>query len=461
MRLRLLQRRTYLLAISALFSACVVSGAAPTATPTQVVETGDFQTTWARTDKPVADGEIERTWIWGPEPNTAELAEVYVDAPVGKRRVLYYDKSRMEITDPAANLDDPWRVTNGLLVVELVAGDLQVGDDTFEQYAAADVNVVGDPDGAGSPTYAELAELLGAEAGAEGATITAFIDGAGAVSDRAEMAEYGVNYGPLSDETGQRTASVFWAFMTSSGSIWNGSEVVDGELFPNPYYATGLPITEAYWTRTAVGGVDQDVLLQCFERRCLTFTPSNDAGWQVESGNVGLHYYTWRYEQLGLADPEPYPERLDALPEAVFEIGDGASESMRVEVAVTGAEKQCGLMHRLGMPENQGMLFVYSSVHDGGFWNCNTFIPLSLAWIDSDGEIVALTDMEAMTPGEPQDTRSDKPGVPYQYVIEANQGWYAEHGVEVGDRVDLSEPLEVGSTSGRPVCELLGLQCGG
>jgi hypothetical protein len=46
-----------------------------------------------------------------------------------------------------------------------------------------------------------------------------------------------------------------------------------------------------------VAGTVQEVLLQCFERRCLTYTPGNDAGWQVEAGNVGQHYYYWRYDQ--------------------------------------------------------------------------------------------------------------------------------------------------------------------
>ncbi len=70
-------------------------------------------------------------------------------------------------------------------------------------------------------------------------------------------------------------------------------------MFLSPFYATGYPITEAYWANVSVGGVQQDVLLQCFERRCLTFTPGNSAGWQVEAGNVGQHYYAWRYQQVG------------------------------------------------------------------------------------------------------------------------------------------------------------------
>jgi len=35
--------------------------------------------------------------------------------------------------------------------------------------------------------------------------------------------------------------------------------------------------------------------VQVFERRVLTYTPGNPPGWDVEAGNVGLHYYEWRY----------------------------------------------------------------------------------------------------------------------------------------------------------------------
>jgi len=44
-----------------------------------------------------------------------------------------------------------------------------------------------------------------------------------------------------------------------------------------------------------VGGVERDVLVQVFERRVLSYTPSNPASFQVEMGNVGQHYYAWRY----------------------------------------------------------------------------------------------------------------------------------------------------------------------
>ncbi len=90
-------------------------------------------------------------------------------------------------------------------------------------------------------------------------------------------------------------ASVFWEFMNSSGPIEENGQIVTDNLFQHAVYATGYPITEAYWTTIRVGGVEQSVLFQCFERRCLTYTPGNADGWKVEAGNVGLHYYTWRY----------------------------------------------------------------------------------------------------------------------------------------------------------------------
>ena len=90
--------------------------------------------------------------------------------------------------------------------------------------------------------------------------------------------------------------------MTASGTVWAGDSYLNEPLIANPFYATGLPITEAYWARVLLEGIPTDVLLQCFERRCLTWTPDNPVGWEVEAGNVGLHYYIWRY-----GEPPPRP----------------------------------------------------------------------------------------------------------------------------------------------------------
>jgi sugar lactone lactonase YvrE len=92
-----------------------------------------------------------------------------------------------------------------------------------------------------------------------------------------------------------QVASPFWTFMNSSGPVYQDGGVTTAALFPNPFYATGLPVTEAYWASVKVAGTYRNVLMQCFERRCLTYTPGNPAGFETEAGNVGQHYHDWRY----------------------------------------------------------------------------------------------------------------------------------------------------------------------
>ena len=58
----------------------------------------------------------------------------------------------------------------------------------------------------------------------------------------------------------------------------------------------GLAIAEPFWANgVLVAGQPKDVLVQAFERRVLTYTPSNPDAFKVEFGNIGMHYYTWRY----------------------------------------------------------------------------------------------------------------------------------------------------------------------
>ena len=95
-----------------------------------------------------------------------------------------------------------------------------------------------------------------------------------------------------------QVASPFWDFMNATGLVIEDGQLVTADLFQNPYFATGFPVTEAYWSNLKVAGSVKAVLIQCFERRCLTYTPSNAVQWRVEQGNVGQHYYRWRYEQI-------------------------------------------------------------------------------------------------------------------------------------------------------------------
>jgi uncharacterized protein YkwD len=268
-----------------------------------------FEETWQRTDQPVVAGQAIRTWMWGPEPFTAALTEEYADSPGGLRTVQYFDKARMEITHPGEDPDSIWFVTNGLLVSELVTGRIQLGSAQFEERAPAAVNIAGDADDPNAPTYATMALLLEDQPNAIGEPITRRIDRAGNASVDRSMLEHDVEAARLVEETQHATAAPFWDFMNASGVVYESGTYVEAALFQNPYFATGFPVTEGYWATVRVGGTERNVLVQCFERRCLTYTPDNAPEWRVEAGNVGQHYYAWRYDTADQPEaPDPTPD---------------------------------------------------------------------------------------------------------------------------------------------------------
>lgn len=252
---------------------------------------------WQRVDGPVAQGEVQRSWLWGQPLGPVEW-EPYEEGPGGYRMVRYYDKGRMELTRPGEVVDARWRVTGGRLAWELISGWRQVGDTRFDYSGPARIPVAGDPS---SPvTYAVLNPLLSQEAGEPGSWVTQWLTSNGTLRSGRGLERYGVRYGKPFAETGHGVASVFESWFEQSALVW-----VDGRLREEPLFfswltVVGFPITEPYWVRVPVGGVERDVLVQCFERRCLTFTPSNPVGWQIEMGNTGLHYRLWmRGTQLG------------------------------------------------------------------------------------------------------------------------------------------------------------------
>lgn len=249
-----------------------------------------FQQTWRRTDAPVALGAVARSWVWGPEPRTGAVMEPYADAPGGQRLVQYFDKSRMELTNPRGDPASPFYVTNGLLATEMLTGAVQTGDTRFEAHAPAEVPAAGDLDDPDGPTYAAFAAVRAAPPLAMGTAIIATLTRDGAVGNDPALAGKATAR-QVVPETKHTVADVFWAFMTARGIVDGGATE---PLFRSPFYATGFPLTEAYWTTVRVAGTPTRTLVQVFERRALTYTPGNPAGFQVEAGNVGLQYRAWR-----------------------------------------------------------------------------------------------------------------------------------------------------------------------
>ncbi len=103
---------------------------------------------------------------------------------------------------------------------------------------------------------------------------------------------------------------------------------------------------------------------------------------------------------------------------------------LHVEIADTNDERQLGLMHRSGLAPDHGMVFVYPSERMRGFWMHDTLIPLSIAFADGQGRIVRIADMQ---PLDESTTWSNRPAM---YAVEAEQGWFASHGVTVGSKIE-------------------------
>ncbi len=105
---------------------------------------------------------------------------------------------------------------------------------------------------------------------------------------------------------------------------------------------------------------------------------------------------------------------------------------LTVQVADTPKKREMGLMFVEKLPENEGMLFVFSEKTYGGFWMKNTFIPLSIAFLDFHGRILKILHME---PCKEEYCPTYDPEIFYHYAIEVNLGWFETNQVNEGDYV--------------------------
>ena len=116
-----------------------------------------------------------------------------------------------------------------------------------------------------------------------------------------------------------------------------------------------------------------------------------------------------------------------ALPEIALKI---KGHKLMAEVAASDSSRATGLMHRRMMPEHRGMLFVFTDAQPQSFWMMNTYLPLSIAFVDEHGVIVNISDMKPLT------TDPHPSSKPAKYALEMNQGWFARRGSKAGARVE-------------------------
>lgn len=103
------------------------------------------------------------------------------------------------------------------------------------------------------------------------------------------------------------------------------------------------------------------------------------------------------------------------------------AEELVTELALTGEQQMTGMMWRTNMPENTAMLFVHPTPRQAGYWMKNCYVPLSVAYLDTDGVILEIYDMK------PHDTNSVvSASTSVRFALETSQGWFQRHNISTG-----------------------------
>ena len=115
-----------------------------------------------------------------------------------------------------------------------------------------------------------------------------------------------------------------------------------------------------------------------------------------------------------------------------LEIG---AHKVRAEVADQQESRAQGLMHRESMGKNDGMVFVFDEPGYHSMWMMNTLIPLAVAFIDANGKILNIREMQ------PKSEALHTAAGPAHYALEMNAHWFSERGIKPGDAVKGLPPL--------------------
>lgn len=134
------------------------------------------------------------------------------------------------------------------------------------------------------------------------------------------------------------------------------------------------------------------------------------------------------------AKPAPPPKPSAALPTAPLTFPDG--KTITVELAVTPETREYGLMNRVSLPEDYGMLFVFPQEQGLQFWMKNTLVNLDMVFIGKDKRVTEVhQDVPRSAPDTPEANLARRSG-PAQYVLELPAGAAARRRLAKGRRLD-------------------------
>ncbi|HEX6581917.1 MAG TPA: DUF192 domain-containing protein [Actinomycetota bacterium] len=136
------------------------------------------------------------------------------------------------------------------------------------------------------------------------------------------------------------------------------------------------------------------------------------------------------------ADDPAVPSDVHPVSTVTF---GGTDSVLTVDIADDPLERREGLMGIEELPTDQGMAFVWPGPVDSTFWMKDTLVPLSVAFVDESGRVIDVVDMQPCASDPCPSYGIDEPFV---LAIEANLGWFDEHGVGTGDRAELQSVID-------------------
>ena len=129
---------------------------------------------------------------------------------------------------------------------------------------------------------------------------------------------------------------------------------------------------------------------------------------------------------INMTASTPTFAQTTAQPELATKKIQAGMHIITAEIAASNTERQMGLMNRSKLGPNRGMLFVFDQADKHCFWMRNTPLALTIAWLDEQGKIVSLADMQ------PKSDDNHCPSAPAVYALEMEQGWFKQRNIKVG-----------------------------
>lgn len=142
-----------------------------------------------------------------------------------------------------------------------------------------------------------------------------------------------------------------------------------------------------------------------------------------------------KWEPESLRHLGDFLQKMGLMQEGVKANLQVSGHKIEVDIANTPKLRSLGLMRRLSLDENTGMIFVFDDAKPRSFWMKETYIPLSIAYLDSSGVIINI---ESMTPLNLSSVRSSSPA---KYALEMNEGWFERNGVKPGDTIIIDSSI--------------------